>query len=260
MKIENQILKIIEAGHSDGNLYYLSPEPLDRKVYVEVNKVLEALGGKWNRSKKAHIFENSIEAAITNVINTGEVMNHKTELQFFETPAILGDQMCELLEYSGGNIGEPEAGRGALLKAIERNFYLDSGFLNGKVFWWEIDPTNAVHVQALGIGCKIGDDFLKARPDEVPPLDRIIMNPPFSMNGSGSQTDIDHVTHAMKFVQSGGIIVSVMSPAIKFRNNKKTSDFRVLLNKFKHEIIDVPDGAFKESGTMIKTVIVKVIV
>lgn len=252
MKIESEILKIIENGKSEGNLYFLPPTQLDRKVYANVNKILEALGGKWSRQKKAHVFESPIDDAINNVILTGEVVSRKQELQLFETTDNVADQLCELAELKDGqSVCEPEAGKGKIIRAILRRKIAMT------IFWCEIDSANAAFIEEnIHRGGFLGGDFLSRNLDSGT-FDRIIMNPPFSMNGSGSQTDIDHVTHALKFLNENGILVSVMSPAIKSRTNRKTNEFRALLENYHHEIIDLPDGAFKESGTMIKTVILK---
>jgi hypothetical protein len=43
------------------------------------------------------------------------------------------------------------------------------------------------------------------------------------------------------------------------RENKKSVDFREWLNENNAETVDVPAGAFKESGTLIATKIIKII-
>lgn len=254
MKIEKQILEIIEAGKTDGSLYYLPTGQLDRKTYLEVNKVLEALGGKWKGGKtKAHVFENPIDDAIENVILTGEVISRKQELNLFETPDEVAEQLVNLSDlFTENKILEPSAGRGKIMQAINR-------VINpSNLYWCEIDERNAGEVSKdFPTSHRIGADFMSVEPNGYQ-IDRVLMNPPFSMNGTGRQTDIDHVSHALKFISNGGILVSVMSPAIKFRTNRKTTDFISSLDGYSWEIIDLPDGAFKGSGTMINTIILKV--
>ncbi|GAH14982.1 unnamed protein product [marine sediment metagenome] len=46
MKIQRHILEIIEQGCTDGKMYFLPDRQLERKTYLELNKVLECLGGK----------------------------------------------------------------------------------------------------------------------------------------------------------------------------------------------------------------------
>lgn len=70
-----------------------------------------------------------------------------------------------------------------------------------------------------------------------------------------AQADIDYVLHAYKFLKPGGRLVSIMSSSVTFRENRKTVEFRELLNAcgtFGHN----PEGSFKESGTMVNTIIV----
>ena len=48
-KIPENVLNVLGECRADGNLLYLPSVQLDRKTYTEVNKVLENMGGKWNR-------------------------------------------------------------------------------------------------------------------------------------------------------------------------------------------------------------------
>lgn len=103
----------------------------------------------------------------------------------------------------------------------------------------------------LNIISYIGEptDFLTVEPDPV--YDRVVMNPPF-----GRQADIKHVSHALKFLKPGGLLVSVMASSVTFRSNKLTTDFRQLIEERGGHIEELPEGAFKSSGTMVNTVIV----
>ena len=40
MKIDFEILEIIESGWTDGNLYHLPDVELERNIYLNVNRVL----------------------------------------------------------------------------------------------------------------------------------------------------------------------------------------------------------------------------
>ncbi len=119
MKIAEDILKIIESGTSEGNQYKLPDVKLDRKIYLAVNKVLELLGGKWNKKLKVHVFPDSIEDAIDSVLLTGKVLDIKKELQFFETPPKLANKLVEMAEVEKGMFClEPSAGKGNIAKAL----------------------------------------------------------------------------------------------------------------------------------------------
>ena len=95
-------------------------------------------------------------------------------------------------------------------------------------------------------------DFLEVD-SEVISADRIVMNPPFSKH-----QDIDHVRKAYDCLNPGGILVSVMSMSHTFRSDKKSASFREFLEQTEAELECLPEGAFKESGTMVRTCVVKI--
>ena len=70
-----------------------------------------------------------------------------------------------------------------------------------------------------------------------------------------AQADIDHVLHAFKFLKPGGRLVSIMASSVTYRENKKTIDFRELINR-QGFIEQNPVDAFKASGTRVNTVTV----
>jgi type I restriction-modification system DNA methylase subunit len=72
------------------------------------------------------------------------------------------------------------------------------------------------------------------------------------------ELDIDHVMHAFKFLKPGGKLVSVMSAGITFRQDRKAVAFREMLEAHNGQIIPLPEGSFKESGTGVNAVIVTV--
>ena len=94
-------------------------------------------------------------------------------------------------------------------------------------------------------------DFLTMQPS--PLMDRVVMDPPFAR-----QADIKHVLHALRFLRDGGRLVSVMSASVTFRENTLTRDFRALVSSRSGSIEELPEGAFKSSGTMVRTVIVTI--
>src|SRR5204862_5173800 len=50
------ILAVLQAAYFEGDKIVL-PTQLERKTYLDTNKVLERIGGKWNRKQKGHVFE-----------------------------------------------------------------------------------------------------------------------------------------------------------------------------------------------------------
>ncbi len=246
INIEQNILEIIEQGSTDGNLYFLPGQQLDRKTYLAVNKILECLGGKWDRKSKAHVFESDISNTIDDVLLTGEVIDKKKEFQFFETPQNIVAQLIELADIRIGHTClEPSAGRGNIAEAL-------SGFAGiGKVMCVELDPENVKTLISKCFSVYEGD-FLQYETKWV--YDRIVMNPPFTR-----QQDIAHVLKALSLLKDGGILVSVMSAGVMFRQDKRTRNFWVRVAEHPSEVIELSSGAFKVSGTMVNTVILKVV-
>lgn len=241
MKIKEDVLQVLNESKLENNILYLPPKQLERKLYIDVNKVLELLGGKWNRSLKGHKFDADVEEMLNDAINFGEVIDHQKELQFFPTPSVIAKQMIELAEIKDTDeVLEPSAGNGAIVREI-------------------LTKTKNVHAveianrkELLGLlESYIQGDFLSL--PQLPRYDRIVMNPPFS-----KQQDIKHIFHAFGMLKLGGILVGIVSESAFFRNNKLSVEFREWLSENNGEVIDLENGAFKDSGTMVKARIIKV--
>lgn len=243
MKVDNDVLDVLSAALCEGNSLQLTGN-LDRQLYLRTNKVLEAAGGKWNRKEKAHIFDAEAAQRIDQIILTGDVVVPKDDYEFFPTPPAVVELVIDLADIQEGMyILEPSAGMGAL--AIPA-YYSATGVT---VDTFELMPKNNDFLRALGLGVT-GDptDFLSITPK--PQYDRVVMNPPF-----GRQADIKHVNHALNFLKPNGLLVSVMASSVTFRSNKLTSDFRKKIELHGGYIEELPEGAFKESGTMVNTVV-----
>jgi len=249
MNIEKPILRIIEQGTTEGNLYFLPKIQLDRKTYLAVNKVLENLGGKWNRKQKAHVFQSDILDRIDNVLLTGEVVDPKKEFQFFETPPELAKRLVEMANIQPGeSVLEPNAGRGAIAKYIVKSFWHTKNLVPAPVLdCIELNYANREYLTKKWFNV-VGNDFLQCHQK----YDVIIANPPFAPR----QADIEHVSHMIDLANR--IVVSVMGAGIKFRQNKKTLAFWEKVNQYNWELIDLPPGTFKASGTMVDTIILKI--
>ncbi len=246
MRVDNEVLNVLSAAECSGNRLLLTDQ-LDRNLYTRTNKVLEAVGGKWNRKAKAHIFETDASDRIEQIILTGDVLVPKDDFEFFPTPPAIARGVVDLAEITNEmQILEPSAGRGALVLEVKERTP------DAMVSMFELMPDNNKFLRDLKLhACGIGEptDFLDVKPFDV--FDRVVMNPPF-----GRQADIKHVTHALKFLKLGGLLVSVMSSSVTFRSNKLTTDFRQLIEDRGGHMEELPEGAFKSSGTMVNTVIV----
>lgn len=241
MKVTTDVLAVLDRAETDGNALRLTGGQLDRKLYADTNKVLEAAGGKWNRGKKAHLFDGDAADAIEQIILTGEITTRQ-ELGYFPTPAPIVAQLIDLARIEPGmTVLEPSAGRGAIAGPIAA--------LGAHVDCIELQRDNVLAISDANIGRDLAvGDFLTWDPHPV--YDRVVMNPPFAR-----QADIAHVLHALGFLRPNGRLVSVMSNGVTFRENKATTAFRALVAERGGELIDLPEGSFKESGTGVNTVI-----
>jgi len=245
MKISNEVLKVLDEARVIDNKIYLRSGQLDRKTYLAVDKVLKAMGGKWNRKDGAHLFEAIPD--LESVILTGEITDKAKEFGFFETPRAIVSRLVGLADlYPGITVLEPSAGRGAIMDGCSE--------VVGRGFVWGMDILQENYdILSKKYRNVYKGDFLEVthgNPFLEHGYHRVVMNPPFA-----KQADIDHVNHAWKFVRPGGKLVAVMSAWVTFRSNKTTTDFRDGVERLGGELTPLPEGSFKESGTMVNTVV-----
>jgi len=254
MKIQDNILAILAECRTEGNVAYLPGAQLDRKTYLVVNDCLESIGGKWNRKAKGHTFDGDAAELLEALVATGETTKAKSDrqiFQYFPTPPNLAAQVCEIAELNAhSRVLEPSAGEGALIKAMlpytPQSVYAVE--INGAM----VPALNALNDALDTIVVAECGDFLGLGLAEKISVNRVVMNPPFT-----KQQDIIHVMEAWKVLRPGGILVAIMSPSPWFRDNRLSTGFREWASEANAEVFDVPEGAFKASGTNIRTKIIK---
>ena len=243
-QIDAEVAAILGQATADGCNLQLPPEQLERGLYVKVNKVIEALGGTWDRKLKAHVFVDPVADLLAEALGQGRVVDLKQQWQFFETPRAVAERLCDLADLTPGEtVLEPSAGRGALADVLSERGAL--------VLCVELNPRNAQCLRDKGYEVS-EEDFLTmpATADYA----TIIANPPFT-----KQQDIDHVNHMLDCLGTPGVCVSVMSAGTRFRENAKATAFRGRIVSFGGEFFDLPDGAFKDSGTNANACVVRVV-
>ena len=242
MKIETEVLAVLGRAQING-AHLVLPEQLDRKLYERANKVLVAAGGVWKRGAKAHVFQDDATAVIEQILVAGEIASQQDFGAFF-SPATVADRVIALGDlHPGMTVIEPNAGRGAIAsRALLAGCVVDCV---------ELQQRNVDILCSTPYRQVVQADFLSLPP--APRYDRALANPPFSR-----QDDIRHVLHALKFLVPGGLLVSVMSAGVSYRDNRLTQDFRDLVRSRGGDIEALPEAAFKETGTLVSTVIVTI--
>ena len=238
IKLTEDVLAVLSTAELEGTVLKLTSGQLDRKMYKATNDVLEAMGGKWNRRAKGHIFDADPTDKLEEVLLTGEVTNERKGNGYFPTPPELVARLIELAEIEPGmTVLEPSAGQGHIADELRK--------LECYLTLVEILPENRKVLESK-VYVLAGDDFLQF----TGAFDRIVMNPPFE-----KQADIDHVLHAYSLLKQGGRLVSIMGAGVAFRENRKTKGFRELVESNGWSERN-PEGSFKESGTMVNTITV----
>jgi predicted RNA methylase len=241
-KISDEVRDVLRAAEITETTVRITQQ-LDRALYVQVNKVLEGAGGKWNRKAKAHVFSRDPRESLGLAVETGAAENRQQRLQAFYTPDALADRVAELAECAEGHLLlDPSAGHGALLDAVRRRLGKDVGATAIEV---DDEAFPILHEKGY-VGTII--DFLTVEPADV--FDRIVMNPPFTKG-----QDIEHVTHALKFLKPGGRLVAIMSPTWQTKQERRSAEFRKLVSG-QCKVQEVPPGTFAD--TDVWTVIVVV--
>jgi len=220
---------------------------LDRPLYEEVNAVLEALGGKWSKSKRAHIFTElkgqDLCERFYEILETG-TWERPQDFGYFPTPPDLVDRMIAAADIQPHHrVLEPSAGRGAIASKIAP---LLSSTNQMSTFEWLPENQKALYDQGFIVD---GQDFLEFEGRYL--FDRVLMNPPF---GKGAAPR--HVLHAMQMLKTGGKLVAIMPNSIMQRQDgaHRACRQQIILNG---SITPLPDGTFTPSGTNVRTVMVE---
>ena len=253
--------EVLQNCRVEGTTVKLPDTQLDRKLYQEVAKSLELIGGKWKGGKVFGFMFPEDPTDLLHQIANGEKRNLKKEYQFFATPPELADRLVELAyerkkvvqqntwdsAYNITRILEPSAGQGAIIDAIR-------GKLGGAtvVHAYELMDVNRSILEnkynkendnAYFRLCG-HPDFLTH--DTKLRYDWIVANPPFTKN-----QDIDHVRKMYSLLKDNGVLVSITSEHWVNSSNRKESEFREWLDEVGAEVQDIDRGSFKASGTLV---------
>ncbi len=257
IEISPEVRSVLERSEITDNSLRLPPEQLHRELYVSVDKVLKAAGGKWSRSGRVHQFEGDPRAALGLALKEGGIVDKKRSNEQFYTPDAVADRLVALLRLGSVHptesqtcLLEPSAGDGAVCRAvrradksvhitaveIEKNQVLEK--YADEVFWGDFVETYS----PFKIHC--GDDDTNLGPFEY-----IVANFPF-------RPAAEHACHAFSFLVSGGRMAAIVPPNILEKGGKNEKRFRELHALYGVHQEALPPGTFKESGTNVGGLII----
>jgi predicted RNA methylase len=246
VKLSDDVADVLRRSTINGASLLLPAGALPRPLYLATDKAITALGGKWDKRAKAHLFPfdptEKLSAALSSGKALDEVLTRKKRLQLFETPSALAKDLVAMLEITDRDVClEPSAGKGRIVAALA-----DAGATH--IIAVEIDGDNGSDLISQGLANDIlVVDFLEQRP-AVFRADAIAMNPPFTRN-----QDIKHVRHAYDCLAAGGRMSAIVSAHGFTGQEREAVEFRDWLGAVGADVSVIPAGAFKESGTAIET-------
>lgn len=156
----------------------------------------------------------------------------------YETPAGVAQHMIALAGIvKGHRVLEPSAGLGALVRPITVDIDLTLVELVPQL----AERLRKEFPQARVISGDFLDQFHQAVPHDLRTFDRILMNPPFD-----KAEDIVHVLHARSLLAKDGLLVGICAGGPRQR-----AKLQPLATTWE----PLPDGTFKNAGTMVSSVL-----
>lgn len=230
--------EVLQNCTVEGTTIKLPHGQLDRKLYQDVAKSLELIGGKWKGNKVMGFVFATDPTDLLEEISNGEKRNLKKEFQFFATPEKLADKLVYLADIKQDDaILEPSAGQGAIIKAINKATSITPDC-------YELMDTNISILKKTGLNFNfLGANFFNNNGKKY---SKIIANPPFTKN-----QDIEHLQVMYNLLKMGGRLVCITSESWANGSQNKQVDFKNWLDEMDVEIVDIEKGSFKESGTMV---------
>jgi hypothetical protein len=232
LKTREQVGELVCKGidHSKGG-YYSCIEAADYADTTPAARILQGMiaGNPQQQAERERL--RRIEAL------KSEIALSSIPGYFPTQPPVVSIMLDRARLEKGLTVLEPEAGSGNIADAIKSEYDLTAEVC-------EVNPRLRELLELKGYKFA-GIDFLT---DVTRTFDRIVMNPPFE-----KQQDIDHVKKAYSLLSERGLLVSVMAPGFESRSDRKSTEFRAWLGEIGGTWEDLPDGAFKASGTGVST-------
>ncbi|WP_280424787.1 class I SAM-dependent methyltransferase [Nocardia carnea] len=246
--------EILAEARTQGNKLFLSKQ-LTTSDYKKVNRVIETMGGKWNRREQAHVFQDDPAEIIAAALASGTTPNtvRKVLEAYFATPHwlarhIVAGEYSDIADLeAGAHVLEPSAGDGALVRAIlETN-------PNVHVTAVEPEPERAAeigHDPRVTVVVSSFEQFSGTAPRQFA---AVAMNPPFALPHRPTVW-MDHLYAAWDLLADGGQLLAVGPGNYTFRREhyyRRMREFITEHGGYK----ELPARAFATSGTDVDTVL-----
>jgi hypothetical protein len=250
--VSEEVRLILEQAKING-LRVTVPK-VDRALYEKVDKVLDALGGKWNGRIKAHVFTEDPTEALAAIVAGEEAvvaLPARTAEGFVPTPPEVALDMVrnytDLMDLGAGwRVLEPSAGDGALIRAILEVQY------DCTITAVEPNVDRAAKIPAderIALVVSTIEDFA----DDVifndgELYDLVVMNPPYALPGVPNPWAA-HVQYAWSLLKPGGQLVAIVPGSIEWRQGHLFEEFRTWLDANDGTIQPLGFDAFKTFAT-----------
>jgi hypothetical protein len=251
-------LQFVDKNNLDNLDFFRTLSNAER---IGLKPYIAEIGGHWNEVSKSFVFMNeittmkiieAIEKFNKNIKPNDEYLT-KEKWQAYFTPSELAKRMHELAKINEMDIVlDPSAGTGNLVD--------DLTIPKGNIFLIEPNKEFCQELRKKGYINIIEATFEEAIEKNLLPknITKIIMNPPFS-----KQTDLIHIAMAYDIISPNGIVISITGKNSLFEK-EPNGNISIFLNNFnrvcndaeKIEIVPLPEGSFKESGTICDTCLV----
>lgn len=240
----------------DGTHLTLS-RTVPRALYLQIDRALKTLGGRWNSRLGAHVFDGDVGGQLEE-LRAGSALADPNPLDFFPTPNELARTLaqrlwerCSAMQETVLRNGkrenvvlralEPSAGEGHLARALK-----NCGF---EVTCVEQHPGRASTLRSQGF-TTLQADFLTL---DLPRYDAVGMNPPFSAPRV-RYAYAQHVEKAYTLLNPGGVLMAIV-PAGALEPSARASRFI-----WEHGSGEkLPSQSFRASGTAVETALITLI-
>ncbi|MGN2638826.1 class I SAM-dependent methyltransferase [Nocardia takedensis] len=247
-------LEILARSRVEGNKLFLT-DRLSVSDYRKLNKVLEAMGGQWDRRAGTHVFPDDPTETIAAAVARGTTPNtdRKVLAAYFATPEALARLLVEGPHSDisalapGAHVLEPSAGDGALVRAILA--------ANPGMRITAVEP-DRVRAAAIDYDPRVTVVIAEFEEFAAGATDRyagVVMNPPFALPHRPTVW-IDHLHTAWNLLAPGAQLLSLAPNGYTYRTDHAHRAVReIVIAHGGHEVL--PAGSFTTSGTGAATVL-----